>query len=592
MLRTGRTRILGSRFPVYRVHRERRVLSAPLSTVPTRESQSLSPDKSNDFASFDDTATAFRCKTNGDIIRAMLVFRMTCIPFFVRNSGAMVRASYRFLGDNITNFFLRHSIFQQFCGGDDLDSIIPTVHQLRSSGIRAILDYAAESDTDEGESKENDPEPIQGSFDSRGDGVVSARVHMYESEDQCELHKRIFLKCIKHVSKSSPNAFAAIKITALGRPELLLRVSEILRRTTHLFQTVAVADHGGGVLNRDIGNTYEHMEHTLSPAKLEALFTHVGMADSETAQTLFSQMDTNNDGQVDYIEWLSLLQPGSDSARLLFAGQRDQAANPDVLLPDVLDDAEMNELELIVERVNEIAQAAAEMRVRLMVDAEHTYFQPLIDHLVLGLQRQHNLEFPSIYNTYQCYLKDSYQRVIIDMERAKREGFKFAGKVVRGAYLVQERKRALEMGYESPIHETKQDTDDNYDRVVEVFLQKRHRAALMIASHNEDSIRNAVRRMDELEIPRSGGGVAFGQLLGMCDHVTYSLGAEGYDAFKYVPYGPIQEVVPYLIRRVEENSDIMGGVGKERELLTDEMSRRLNVPPKVVSLLSGVKLTR
>ena len=150
---------------------------------------------------------------------------------------------------------------------------------------------------------------VAASFDSRGDGVISARVHMYEGEDQCELHKRIFLKCIEHVSKSSPNAFAAIKVTALGRPDLLLRVSEILRHTTHLFQTVAVDGHGAQVLHRDIGNTHPHMRHTVSPEQLQALLARLGTTDSETiAKTLFSQMDSNNDGQIDYIEWLSLLQ--------------------------------------------------------------------------------------------------------------------------------------------------------------------------------------------------------------------------------------------------------------------------------------------
>ena len=138
----GRTRILGSRFAAG-MHGECRVLSAGLSTTPNCEKNPPPPkNKSNDFISFDDTATAFRSKTNVDILRAMLVFRMTCIPFLVRNSGAMVKSSYRFLGENITNFFLRHSVFKQFCGGDDLGSIIPTVQQLRASGVRAILDYA------------------------------------------------------------------------------------------------------------------------------------------------------------------------------------------------------------------------------------------------------------------------------------------------------------------------------------------------------------------------------------------------------------------------------------------------------------------
>ena len=140
----GRARVLRPRFAINRVSVQLPVLNAPLAITPNHASRSLSTgkSKSKDPISFDDTATAFRPKTNVDIFRAMLIFRLTCIPFFVRNSGAMVRSSYRFLGENITNFFLRRSIFKQFCGGDDLSSIIPTVQQLRASGIRAILDYA------------------------------------------------------------------------------------------------------------------------------------------------------------------------------------------------------------------------------------------------------------------------------------------------------------------------------------------------------------------------------------------------------------------------------------------------------------------
>lgn len=138
----GRTRVLRPLFRLNRVRVELRSVSAPLTTATNRGSRSMSTEKTSNDVSFDDTATAFRPKSNMDILRAMLIFRMTCIPFFVRNSGAMVRFSYRFLGENITNFFLRRTIFQQFCGGDDLASIIPTVQQLRASGIRAILDYA------------------------------------------------------------------------------------------------------------------------------------------------------------------------------------------------------------------------------------------------------------------------------------------------------------------------------------------------------------------------------------------------------------------------------------------------------------------
>jgi len=295
-------------------------------------------------------------------------------------------------------------------------------------------------------------------------------------------------------------------------------------------------------------------------------------------------MDSNNDGQIDYIEWLSLLQPGSPIARLLFAGQRDQAADPDLLLPDLLDDAEMTELESIVERVNEIAQAAAKMRVRLMVDAEHTYFQPLIDHLVIGLQRQHNREFPSIYNTYQCYLKDSYHRVVIDLERAKREGFHFAGKVVRGAYMVAERERAKVLGIPSPVWNSYEESEKSFHNVVEEVLDyiaegekgAAPGAGMMVASHNRHSVALTVNKMNTLGL-KPDTGVYFGQLLGMADHVTMTLGRLGYKAYKYVPYGPVEKVMPYLIRRTQENSTFLGspGVQEERVLVSKELRRRL-----------------
>jgi proline dehydrogenase len=245
------------------------------------------------------------------------------------------------------------------------------------------------------------------------------------------------------------------------------------------------------------------------------------------------------------------------------------------------------------------------------------------------------VQFPTIYNTYQCYLRDSYSRVCIDMERARRGGFWFAAKAVRGAYIVSERARAVEKGYPDPVFGDIEQTHTNYHRVVDYLLQNIDHADIMVATHNEstqcragrqageqapqlrsmrrlrdplidpsdgltrcvlcavccvccvrcavlccaDTVRYVTRRMEELGVHGRGGRVFFGQLLGMCDHVSFSLGDAGYAAYKYVPYGPIKEVIPYLIRRAQENSSVLqdSGIVKERRLIYDELIRRTHM---------------
>lgn len=162
------------------------------------------------------------------------------------------------------------------------------------------------------------------------------------------------------------------------------------------------------------------------------------------------------------------------------------------------------------------------------------------------------------------------------MELSRRENFKFACKLVRGAYMEQERARALTHGYADPIHATKEDTDQCYNDMLVTMLQEvqqRH-ANVMTASHNEASVRHAIQLMKEYGIKRTDDTVFFGQLLGMCDAITYALGGAGYSAYKYVPYGPILDVIPYLSRRAMENKSVMLGVVKERQMLWSELARR------------------
>jgi len=231
-------------------------------------------------------------------------------------------------------------------------------------------------------------------------------------------------------------------------------------------------------------------------------------------------------------------------------------------------------------RLFRVAEFASEKGVRLMVDAEHSYFQPAIDNATLELMRIFNsrscADRPVIFNTYQCYLKDAHTRLENDMLKADREDWIFAAKIVRGAYMVLERGRATEMGYPSPIHDTKANSDDCYNGAVAKLLDARAAGKgteVLVASHNQESIELAAQGCTSRGLPKEDG-LYFGQLLGMADHLTYGLAAHGYNAFKYTPFGPIDEVIPYLLRRAQENSDLMGGVGAEIKMLRGEIINR------------------
>ena len=213
-------------------------------------------------------------------------------------------------------------------------------------------------------------------------------------------------------------------------------------------------------------------------------------------------------------------------------------------------------------------------------------WQPAIDSLVLELQQKFNnrvaTKTPSIFNTYQCYLKDASDRALVDLERSERFNFHFAAKIVRGAYLHHERDRAEKLGYESPIHDSKEETDRCYNELVELLL--RHRSEhgpgleIMVASHNKESIERAVNLMQRLDIQCADNPcVHFAQLFGMCDNLTFTLGKANFNAFKYLPYGSVGEVIPYLLRRAEENGAVLDKTGDEIDLLLDELKRRYSL---------------
>ncbi|QDZ24515.1 proline dehydrogenase [Chloropicon primus] len=252
------------------------------------------------------------------------------------------------------------------------------------------------------------------------------------------------------------------------------------------------------------------------------------------------------------------------------------------------EEVSLAELGTIERRLRKLARQASDLGVGVMVDAESYQHQPAIDYLAKQLQREFNTTKPTVLNTYQCYLKDSRGRLEKDLELAKSEGWVFAAKLVRGAYMKNEGERAKRLGYENPIHDSYEDTSSNFNQCVDLVLdhlaKAQRKTSVMVATHNRDSIEHTIETMERLGISMVGGedqdrgGVHFAQLLGMSDYLTFSLAHHGLQAFKYIPYGPLEEVMPYLLRRAQENSELLTKVDEERALLLQEVFRRFLKP--------------
>jgi len=226
------------------------------------------------------------------------------------------------------------------------------------------------------------------------------------------------------------------------------------------------------------------------------------------------------------------------------------------------------------DRVLAICSKAYELDVPVMIDAEETWIQDTIDHLALNMMREFNKEKAIVYNTYQLYRHDKLQSLEDDHAIAIKEGFILGAKLVRGAYMEKERKRATEMGYECLIQPDKQSTDRDYDAAVNFCIDNVGTIALLAGTHNEQSCRYLADLLNEKKIAHDHPNVYFSQLLGMSDNLSFNLADAGYNVVKYVPYGPVKSVLPYLFRRAQENTAIAGQMSRELGLILTEKKRR------------------
>ncbi len=231
-------------------------------------------------------------------------------------------------------------------------------------------------------------------------------------------------------------------------------------------------------------------------------------------------------------------------------------------------------MEKVRGRLDQLCKAARDNGVAIFIDAEETWIQDTIDNLVKGMMEKYNHQKVVVYHTYQLYRKDKLKELISDHKESASKGYMLGAKVVRGAYMDKERKRAKEMGYPTPIHESKEDTDNDFNEAIRYCVEHYEQIASCNASHNARSNQIQAELIAEKGLPRNHAHLNFCQLYGMSDNITFNLASARYNVAKYVPYGPVKEVVPYLIRRARENTAVTGEMSRELGFIMTEMKRR------------------
>ncbi|CAK5108467.1 unnamed protein product [Meloidogyne enterolobii] len=505
--------------------------------------------------SFENAKEAFKSKSNLDLARALLVFRCCQIDWLVQNNQRILRVLRKVLGQELFKRLLKSTFYGHFVAGEALDEVSSTVSKLQSFGIKSILDYSVEADISSAEAQEKAVEGIKEEeetkipealellaeqvhdpnvqpeethkqfsvykeFGDRRELVVSARTYFYSGESECDRNAEMFCRCIDATSQATQGqGFIAIKLTALGRPRLFIRLSEAIAQMQNLFKVIT-------------GSSWENLFLSqITEAQLLEKLNEFGVkTDSVAVREWFKQVDFDDNGIVDFFEWGQLLDLEERGAvkqlDKMFQILNIKTGRLEPLIQN-LSKTEMRECANMMGRLNKVADHAFERGIRIMVDAEQTYFQPAISRLTNALMRRHNRERGQVLNTYQAYLRSCLSDLLIDLNLAKRENFHFSCKLVRGAYMEQERLRAATVGYEDPINPTCEATSEMYHKclaaIVDEWLERgRSSASVMVASHNLDSIRYAVELSKKWKIAPSERVICFGQLYGMCDVVGFS----------------------------------------------------------------------
>jgi hypothetical protein len=413
-------------------------------------------------------ARTFEDKTFLELLQSTAVYRLCASKWLADWTPSIIRAGKAAYLERPMYWFIRHTIFKQFCGGENLEEVKEVASRLAEKNVKIMLDYAAEPD-------------ISPSHTSAPQAADLAGFYYDRVRD---------------------NTFFAIDAVA-GTVGSVVSV-----KTTGLFRN----------------NVLEELTKALG----------------------------QNGSQTDF------------RASNFYAAY-----------------------EVGRQRLQDICNYAKKKDVGLAIDAEQSFVQDAIDHIALDVMRCHNAistsKRPLVINTYQLYRKDGLVRLKLHLEESRKLGFHFGAKLVRGAYVVGERIWAEEYGHECPIFDSAQESHKQYDDTIEAIFtyisslqpSDRRKFAIIFATHNFDSLRKAAGLFRDNIARLQQADISFAQLYGMSDATSFSLAEAGYPVYKYLPFGPVPEVVPYLIRRAQENSSVFQLAQSDATLMRTEMRRRL-----------------
>ncbi|KAL0089917.1 FAD-linked oxidoreductase-like protein [Phycomyces blakesleeanus] len=525
-------------------------------TKPAIEAEASGPMVSNTPASTtiaelldDQSRTVMQAKSNSELVLALFVYKLCSFTWLVEAAPQMIEFAEKVGLETPVYYVIRNTFFRHFCGGENPEECLEPMSRLSRSGIDCIFDLSVEADLADGS-------PSQEQQDAMAEKITRMTEHSIRTASQ---------------GNSVAGAFAAIKITAFGAPALLLRLNQAIASLQLSFQ-----DH------QKLGK--------VDADGVEAIINKLLPTDSEEHKIMRTQVVQRLRQEklsLDRIEFTKLFDIQGPYRDIWWKAQPGEG---------LLDAEELEAYDRMIARLERVCSLGQELKTGIMVDAEQSYFQEAIDYIAMNLQEKYNKRTlednsgPVVFNTYQMYTKSAQGKLELDVERAGRNNFTFAAKLVRGAYMVSERKRAQQLNYPSPIHDSLEDTHASYNGGITFLLSKlqvfqettgepvqasNSPVVFMVASHNRDSVILTIQEMEKNNVSRHAGVVHFGQLFGMQDPISYTLGRHGYSIYKYLPYGAIHEVIPYLLRRAQENSAVLGGVTKERALMAAELKDRL-----------------
>lgn len=460
------------------------------------------------------------------LMNSYLVYKLCRSEKLVENASAILERMQSLGLSMLTNKFIKVTFFKHFCGGETPEELESVQTTLKNRNICSILDYACEAEYDE-----DKPLKLEDAVNSARDfaGKIAATV------DWC-------VHGLKPV--------VVMKVTSLLSPKVLIGWSNTLNLFQSEFEELA---KGPKAVNGKIDfDTFCMLSDTFARFK----------TDKELVMKAFEAADTDKDKLVDYVDMIPVFSLHNPEFMGLLVGCTPK--DPTKYISCFVDDLQVEITKRSLPFTDALLKKIMDRKLRGAIDAEQTYFHPAIDDFALGFARKYVYsDKAAVYNTYQMYLKNTEKKMKEHYESAKRLGVPFAFKIVRGAYIQTERERAQRYGYEDPVQPTYEDTCSNYDKNVSFFIDevakmsKKTPVGLLIATHNEDSVSQALAHLSRLNMPSCD--ISFAQLYGMKDPLTKYLASTPYTVYKYIPHGPVEITIPYLIRRAIENKGVITG---------------------------------